>query len=365
MEHWRERLAMAEELLAAARSGTLPPDSDAIEELLLRLAADDKWEVRQAVARGLGLIDHPAGEEIAQRLSEDGNAFVCGAAKLSSDRLRARRRQQQAQEARQRRMRRRREELRSAGGEDAVRLALADSDARFSHLAAGLVHDAQSILGYIKPPATRMQHLATDPALRRQADRILDGVEHLQQCVLDVAAYSGPVPLDLAPEDLSEVLADACEIARRSVESEGLDPADVTLRLRVPKSLPARLSRPAIVLAVVNLVKNAYESFLLGDGTLGAGEIDVEASGEGESLRIAIRDGGCGLAQEELEELMLLVPRRRNKRKPRSTGYGLPIAVRYVEAHGGIVAFESVRGVGTTVTLTLPRRSGRKSEEAA
>lgn len=52
-------------------------------------------------------------------------------------------------------------------------------------------------------------------------------------------------------------------------------------------------------------------------------------------------------------ELREFVPGRTSK-KNRGTGYGLPIARRYVTAHGGSLAIDSQLGQGTTVTVTLP-----------
>ena len=42
-------------------------------------------------------------------------------------------------------------------------------------------------------------------------------------------------------------------------------------------------------------------------------------------------------------------------RKYQGTGLGLPLAKRLVELHGGTLAVESALGVGTTVTIVLPR----------
>ena len=43
-------------------------------------------------------------------------------------------------------------------------------------------------------------------------------------------------------------------------------------------------------------------------------------------------------------------------RKYGGTGLGLTIARRNVELNGGTIAVASEKGVGTTVTITLPRR---------
>jgi signal transduction histidine kinase len=42
-----------------------------------------------------------------------------------------------------------------------------------------------------------------------------------------------------------------------------------------------------------------------------------------------------------------------SRRHP-GTGLGLPLAIGLVELHGGTLTIESEKGIGTTVTMTLP-----------
>jgi signal transduction histidine kinase len=49
---------------------------------------------------------------------------------------------------------------------------------------------------------------------------------------------------------------------------------------------------------------------------------------------------------------LLFTPLRTTK--PQGTGLGLFVVQEILAAHGGTVAVESARGVGTTFTLTLP-----------
>ena len=51
--------------------------------------------------------------------------------------------------------------------------------------------------------------------------------------------------------------------------------------------------------------------------------------------------------------------------KAKGMGFGLPIAKRIIEAHGGKISIKSIRGKGTTVTVTLPIDSGPVGEAKA
>lgn len=72
-----------------------------------------------------------------------------------------------------------------------------------------------------------------------------------------------------------------------------------------------------------------------------------------EDIQVTVRDYGAGLAEEDLRELQEFVPGRTSK-KTSGTGFGLPIARRYVLAHGGSLEIDSQMGSGTVVTITLP-----------
>jgi hypothetical protein len=71
--------------------------------------------------------------------------------------------------------------------------------------------------------------------------------------------------------------------------------------------------------------------------------------GEGH-LTVRVQDTGHGISPEEMP--LLFTPLRTTK--PQGTGLGLFVVQEILAAHGGTVAVESARGVGTTFTLTLP-----------
>jgi len=191
--------------------------------------------------------------------------------------------------------------------------------------------------------------------LKRKATRAVDGLAFMDRCVSDMERYTQPLPVERQAEDLDEVLNAACEIAVKNIEELGFDSHMVILRQDVPEGLRLQLSRHLVILAVANLVKNAYESFMERNRHLRRGEITLAVqNGEGD-VQITIRDDGMGMAAEDLDDLSSSMPRRRNKAKRKSTGFGVPIARRYIEAHGGTLTFESREDVGTTALITLPR----------
>jgi signal transduction histidine kinase len=100
--------------------------------------------------------------------------------------------------------------------------------------------------------------------------------------------------------------------------------------------------------ALTNLVENALFA-MPGGGTLTVSARRATA-GDRLALVVTISDTGAGMDQEALARLF----EPYFSTKAAGTGLGLTIAKRNVELNGGTIHVESERGVGTTVTITLP-----------
>ena len=68
-------------------------------------------------------------------------------------------------------------------------------------------------------------------------------------------------------------------------------------------------------------------------------------------------DHGIGMDEDEIATAVTRFGQVASawSRKHPGTGLGLPLAIGLVELHGGTLAIESRKGVGTTVTVRLPR----------
>ena len=89
------------------------------------------------------------------------------------------------------------------------------------------------------------------------------------------------------------------------------------------------------------------------------GRVEIELIGTPETVTFSIRDTGIGIPPDEHEKIFApfyQVDRRLN-RAYEGAGIGLTLAKRYVELHDGSLQLSSQVGVGTTVTVSLPRPS--------
>ena len=104
--------------------------------------------------------------------------------------------------------------------------------------------------------------------------------------------------------------------------------------------------------AVLNVLSNAIKFTPAG----GAVRVGAAAGPDGRGAVIVIADTGVGMTADEL--LIAMEPFRQVHnyltKAEAGTGLGLPLARRFIEAHGGTLTLDSTPGAGTTVTIRLP-----------
>lgn len=176
------------------------------------------------------------------------------------------------------------------------------------------------------------------------ADRILSLVNEL----LDAAAIeSGQLILQFAPVNGSELARSVVDAHVQSAEAK---------RLRIESDIADGCFLSAdehrLRQAMENLVNNAVKYSPHGK------TIRVNARVEGQSFRFEVCDEGPGLTGEDKKKLFGKFQRlspRPTGGEP-STGLGLSIVKRLIEAHGGEIAVESEPGKGSMFTLIVPVR---------
>ena len=155
--------------------------------------------------------------------------------------------------------------------------------------------------------------------------------------------------------DLKVQPGDWVEFVRRNVVLNGALAArrgmaiDIDIAAAESFTIPFDPNRMEQVLN--NLIGNAVKFSHEG------GRIVVRVSSEGDCVRSSVADCGPGIPVGERPALFKPFYRGSAPLPPgeRSTGLGLPITRRIVEAHGGKIGVESEPGCGATFWFTLPR----------
>lgn len=94
----------------------------------------------------------------------------------------------------------------------------------------------------------------------------------------------------------------------------------------------------------INIIKNAIEA------TSKGGEIGIAAERAGDQIVTVIKDSGCGIPRELLDQ----IGRPFFSTKAQGTGLGLMISNKIITNHGGLIKIDSKEGEGTTFQVILP-----------
>jgi len=109
---------------------------------------------------------------------------------------------------------------------------------------------------------------------------------------------------------------------------------------------------------LVNLIDNAIK---FADPE---SKIRIDAEEDHHDVTVSVKDHGIGIPAENLETIFdkfSTVPSSGRDGKAEGTGLGLAICRAIVEAHGGRIWAESVKGVSSTFFFTLPPKKNNPS----
>jgi signal transduction histidine kinase len=211
-----------------------------------------------------------------------------------------------------------------------------------------VAHDLRNPLGTIVSSAALLRRLSADAGgSRRPVDAIERAairMNRLIQDLLDVTRMEGGVlPIEPGVIGTRQAIADCIDAhqdlaasAFLSLESDvAADVADVWA------------DRDRLFQVFENLIGNAVKF------TAHRGSIVIGARSQDRGVQFWVRDSGMGIAEEEVPQLFDRFWQADNVRR-QGTGLGLPIVKGIVEAHGGRIWVESVKGRGSTFFFTIP-----------
>jgi len=171
--------------------------------------------------------------------------------------------------------------------------------------------------------------------------------------------------LQLVDSDLAQLVDQAIAVARAEAP---------TRKVTVVRELSPSLGRADVDEARIKEML----SHLVGNGirfSADGGEVRVTGTGDARGVVLQVRDNGVGFDAARLASLFdrSLIVREpgdpasagSDEFRPGGLGFGLAIARAVVEAHGGTIDAASEPGVGTLLTVRLPRKASEENREAA
>lgn len=198
-----------------------------------------------------------------------------------------------------------------------------------------LVEEAETVLG-----AEQVGFLNTIHSSGTFMKRLVDDF-------LDVSAIeAGKFSLDFQSSEIHEVL-------ERSLELNSLQARRRAVRLDIEceQGLPRiPMDFAKVEQAMTNLISNAIEHSDTG------GRVGVVISRDEESILFAVQDEGPGIPEDEQDRLFKPFEKTSVRKigGEKSTGLGMVIIRKIVEAHQGRIWVESKVGEGTIISFSLP-----------
>lgn len=225
-------------------------------------------------------------------------------------------------------------------------------------LAGGVAHDFNNLLTVMRSSIELIRADLSD------VDLVTDMLEALDDATERATSLTRQL-LVFARRDVTrpEAIALGPAVLKTARLLERLVSEDIRVDTSVPdEELVVRMDRTQFEQVVINLAVNARDAMPAG-GTLSlvvsAGTDDTGAP----EVRLAVRDDGIGMPHALV--MRALEPFFTTKLAGQGTGLGLSTCDSIVQHAGGRLTIASTEGVGTTVTVHLPRIDADAVERSA
>ena len=175
-----------------------------------------------------------------------------------------------------------------------------------------------------------------------ESERLTDLVEEL----LDFSRMeSGKLSLKTSQIDIVKELTEVLEVFESRSSREGID-----LVIDIPfKSIMINGDKNRLKQSFVNIIDNSFKY------TSKGGYVNVKLRVNNSSVFVSINDNGCGISKHDLPKIREKFYKANNS--ARGSGIGLAVTDEIIKLHNGEMFIESEIGIGTTVSIILPRNN--------
>lgn len=210
---------------------------------------------------------------------------------------------------------------------------------RLGEMGAVMAHEIRNPLAGIKGFAQLIETAANMEQARSYADKIVQQSLRMEALVNDLLAFAREEREERQHTDLTALVQECVTMIRLEADSARVE---VIYAHQAPINVLVVSDR--IFQLLLNLLKNGLQAMPNG------GKFKIELENKKSRAIIRICDSGVGIPPENIHHIFEPFWTSRAS----GTGLGLALCRKVVQEHNGNLTVDSVVGVGTTFTVTLP-----------
>jgi two-component system, sensor histidine kinase and response regulator len=220
------------------------------------------------------------------------------------------------------------------------------------HFAAIVSHELKSPLGAVQQNLYVLADELEELLTKEQREKVSRLQNRIKELINLINTWLRVISVDISKIREQFEIIDINPIVQQAigtVEGQAVR-KDITITLKAEDG-PIQImgDQGTITEAIVNLLTNSIKYTNMG------GEVNLETHREPEQALMIVRDNGIGIAEEEITNIFTDFYRGKNLPEgERSSGVGLSITKRIIEAHDGSIKVDSKLGQGSKFTIMLP-----------
>lgn len=225
-----------------------------------------------------------------------------------------------------------------------------------SNFLANMSHEIRTPMNGVLGMLEILEHTKLDQEQTRIIGTIRGSARSLLAIIGDILDFSkieaGQMHLEAVSSDITEIIESTSRLFLGAAAAKG-----IVLKCFVASAVRGPFLTDPVRLRQIlsNLINNAIKFTETGSVSV---TCDIQSDATGIFFHIVVKDTGIGISSEAQKRLFAPFAQADDAitRHFGGTGLGLSICRRLAELMGGSVTLASTKGVGTTITLSIPAR---------